>query len=357
MQHVEKRATEETPPREWSGFSDAWHHAYDRIYTIRIIRQGLPASRIARTHPSAVARWLGLSFGPSTAAIAILLVADRSHLRTDIAFLALLGVTNAGMFAAASLAWGYALRRAWTIDDLIRPAPIRDKIGGVIELAVRHRWQAPMPILFGTIPWIVFAIEFDGRNWSSLRFILLLLTVTWTGLILGNDSYWLLVPPWLVIKLRSCRELAFRWNDPARTPGIRTFSEGYAYSAMFLALGAAGVTLPGLLGYDLFGPSLPYLYGLLLTLSLWVGVATQATIYSMVRRFRLAVLDELASNRRFLLTEKESITLVDQLRGDPSVALTVYGSIAASPGLPYGTALVVQYLAAVIGSVVGFLLQ
>jgi sterol 24-C-methyltransferase len=59
------------------------------------------------------------------------------------------------------------------------------------------------------------------------------------------------------------------------TPGIRTLSEGYAYPALFLALGALAVTLPGLLGNTpLLGDLQPYLYGWLLILSLWVAVTT-----------------------------------------------------------------------------------
>lgn len=173
-----------------------------------------------------------------------------------------------------------------------------------------------------------------------------------------NVSYWLMVPPVLVIRVRGSRELRLRWNDPARTAGIRTLSEGYAFPAVFLALAAFAVTLPGALDHPLFGPVLPYLYVWLLVLSLWVGIATQLSLYAIVRRYRIRVLDTLAATPGLMLTEDQSTSLPTLVQNDQlSSMLSVYSSVAASPGLPYGTALVVQYVAAVVGSVIGFLLQ
>jgi hypothetical protein len=168
-----------------------------------------------------------------------------------------------------------------------------------------------------------------------------------------------MVPPVLVIRLHGSRELRLRWNDPARTSGIRTLSEGYAFPAVFLALAAFAVTVPGVLDHPLFGPFLPYLYIWLLILSLWVGVATQLSLYAIVRRYRIRVLDTLAATRSLLLAEDQSASLSALVQNDDQLSsmLSIYSSVAAAPGLPYGTALVVQYVAAIIGSVVGFLLQ
>jgi hypothetical protein len=78
-----------------------------------------------------------------------------------------------------------------------------------------------------------------------------------------------------------------------------------------------------------------------------------------VRRYRISILDALAANRGLLLAENQSDTLPGLVERDDqlSATLSIYGSVASSPGLPYGTALVVQYVAAVVGSLVGFLLQ
>lgn len=94
-------------------------------------------------------------------------------------------------------------------------------------------------------------------------------------------------------------------------------------------------------------------------LSLWVGIATQVSLYAIVRRYRIRVLDALAATSGLLPAENQSATLPALVESDDQLAstLSVYASVAASEGLPYGTALVVQYVAAVVGSVVGFLLQ
>jgi hypothetical protein len=96
----------------------------------------------------------------------------------------------------------------------------------------------------------------------------------------------------------------------------------------------------------------------LLVLSLWAGVVSQGWIYTVIRRFRLRLMDELAAAEGFTLSGDVPADVAALAGGRPGVAerLSVYDVIAAAPGLPFGTATVVQYLAAVAGSVVGFLL-
>jgi len=351
----------ESPKPEWSGFSDAWHKGYQEIYAIRFSRGRVDPKSDARKSRSTLVRWLGLSYGPPVvAALALISAGDKGgNLGDRVSLLLLLGTINAGMFAAAVLAWGFALRRAATIDDLLRPCAARDRVVAVIHKGVMHTRQAALPLTLALVPPVLASSLGKPQSWSELAFVLLVANATLTMALLGNVSYWLIVPPIMVVRMHKCHEMMLRWNDPARTPGIRTFSEGYAYPALFLAMGALAVTVPGLLHHPLFGAYLPYLYGWLLALSLWVGVMTQLTIYRIVRRFRLRVLDELTSPDDFMLPEDQlpEIPVRIRSRADMSTTLSVYGSVAGAPGLPYGTALVVQYLAAVVGSVFGYLLQ
>lgn len=304
-------------------------------------------------------RWLGPSYGPALVSIPLLSVSDTGSYHADHAWLLLLiGTINGGMFAAAVLSWKFALLKAETIDELLEPCENRDRLVAVIASAVRHRWQAPPPVLVALVTWIGF-IASDSHWLDTLTGVVVLVNCTWALMLLANVSYWLMVPPLLITRLRPSRELRLRWNDPARTAGIRTLSEGCAFPAVFLALAAFAVTLPGALNHPLFGPFLPYLYLWLLILSLWVGIATQFSLYEIVRRYRISVLDALADGHGMLLAESQTTTLPALVQTDDQLSsmLSVYGSIAASPGLPYGTGLVVQYVAAIVGSVVGFLLQ
>lgn len=338
---------------EWAGFSAAWQRGFQEVIAIRLVRGRADPRESLGRRPATLARWLALGYGPVLPSL-VLPLGDEPTERA--ALLLLLGTINAGMFAAAALAWRYALDRAHTIDDLLRPCPERDVVPGIIHRAVSRRWQVALPTLFALLPWVVPLLA-GTPAWSGWAPVVLAANLTWTMFLLGNVSYWLIIPPLLVIKMRAWRTVALRWNDPARTPGIRTFSEGYAYSALFLALGALAVTVPSLLGAPLFGPYVPYLYALLFGLSLWVGVITQAAIYSMVRRFRLSLLDELASTGDFVLTENRAAEVRERTGANFPNTLAVYGSVVGAPSLPYGTVFLIQYVAALSGSAAGLLLQ
>lgn len=345
------------PP--WRGFTEAWTLGFREIYTVWIPRGRSEVGDVAIGRWQTWARWLGSAYGPPLLTIVVLTASGtRSFTGDHAGLLFLLGTINGGMFAAAVLSWKYALLRAHTLDDLLEPCSNRDSLTRVITTALRHRYQASLPVAFALVPWIGLGVS-DSQWLPSATGVLLLVNTSWSLILLGNVSYWLIVPPLLVIRLRSSHEVRLRWNDPARTVGIRTLSEGYAFPAVFLAMAAFAVTMPGAFDHPLFGRLLPYLYVWLVTLSLWVGVVSQLSIYAMVRRYRLRVLDELAADSGLLLAEDQSAALPAAVKQDHDLGavLSVYGSVAGAPGLPYGTALVVQYVAALVGSLVGFLLQ
>lgn len=343
----------------WRGFSDAWHRGFQEIFAIRLSR-GADVGVQARTRVTTYVRWLGLAYMPVLINILLItLRAPASDRRTStLTLLALLGTVNAGMFAAAVLAWGYAVGRAGTIDDLIRPCRDRDRIAAVIDKAVDFRRQIALPTLFAALPFII-ALTAGREGLRTTPFpALVVINVAWSMFWLGNVSYWLLVAPLLLVRLRHSDQLALRWNDPARTPGVRTFAEGFTYPALFIALGAFAVTVPRLFDLELFGVFLPVIYGWLILLSLWVGVATQVNLYLIIRRYKLRVLDELCAARSFTVAEDETRIIPRRLRRTPSTLPTVlacYDTVAAAPILPYGTGLVVNYVAAVLGGIISIL--
>jgi hypothetical protein len=301
---------------------------------------------------------MSLSYGPGLLTVAVSSAAvggtwDLSG--EDLLLLALLGTVNGGMLGAASLAWSFPLRRLSTVDDLIRSSAHRDRIVSPI-LRGYGIWQAVPPVVAAAIPIVILL----ARGHRSARNVAITVNLAWSMSFLGNVSYWLIVPPIMVIFMRKCADLTLRWNDPARTPGVRTLSEGYAYSAIFLALGAFAVTLPGLFDKaPMLGRYLPYLYGLLLGLSLWVGAFTQFMIYTIIRRFRLHMMDTLAGGDAYQLSEARAAEIFGKVRVSENSPSTraAYDMFAQAPSLPYGTGLIVQYATAILGSVVGFLLQ
>lgn len=345
---------------QWAGFSDVWRKGYRYIYTIRLVRGRLPMDDRVTRHWSRLVRWLGLAYGPGILVLVALFTYRPWWPSLDrIILIAELGTINAGAFAAAALAWGFALKRTGAIDEVLRSCSNRGKIVGVIGRAVDHDRQAVLPIVFAALPWIGAGLQGDFAHDAVIPLVLMLLNITWSMALIANVSYWLLVPPLIAIRMARSREIELRWNDPARTPGIRVLSEGYAYPAFFLALGALALTGPRIANYPLFGRYLPYLYAWLLILSLWVGVLTQVCIYTIVRRFKLGVLDELTSGRDFLLSARRSREIISRFVGYVQFKeqLSVYERISTAPALPFGTATIVQYVAAIIGSLTGFLLN
>jgi hypothetical protein len=341
---------------EWVGFSDVWRKGLKGIYTIRLVRRSLPTGESVIRHRSHLAWWLLLSYGPSLVTLGVL-----THWPSPdrVALLLVLGTVNAGTFAAAALAWTYALNRADAIDALLRPCANRDKVVGVIGRAVEHDRQAIPVIAAAALPWIINAANGGFASHQVIPHVLLLLNITWTLVLTVNDSYWLIVPPLIAVRMLQCHDIRLRWNDPARTDGMRVLSEGFAYPALFVALAALAVTVPGLTDHAIFGAYLPYLFAWLFILSLWNGAFTQACLYIIVRRFKLRILDELASDGRLMLSAAQAGDIHNILADGRNIPdrVSVYQVISTSPGLPFGTGSMVQYVAALGGSLAGFLLQ
>ncbi|MFD0631800.1 hypothetical protein ACFQ9X_09385 [Catenulispora yoronensis] len=103
---------------------------------------------IAIRHWQTWLRWLGPSYGPAIVSILLLTASGTTSYHPDHAWLLLLiGTINGGMFAAAVLSWKFALLKADTLDDLLEPCHNRDHLVAVIAAAIRHRWQAPPPMV------------------------------------------------------------------------------------------------------------------------------------------------------------------------------------------------------------------
>jgi len=280
-------------PGPWVGFSDVWHQGYQQIYAIRFIRGKLPIDDRVTAHGQSLFQWFRLSYGPALITLA-LLAGSRFWAPPDrLALLCILGTVNAGAFAAAAMAWGYALHRSSSIDDVLQPCQERDHAVNVIARALRHDRQAILPVIGAGLPWIIAGAHGDFTAHAWIPFTLLLLNLSWSLAIVGNVSYWLLIPPIIVWRMRSCQAIQLRWNDPARTEGIRTLSEGYLYPAFFLALAAIAVSVPGLIDHSIFGAYVPYLYGWLIFLSMWVARL------SWIKRRGLLRLPRPAGERRF----------------------------------------------------------
>lgn len=343
---------------EWCGFSAAFERGRREVLILRLLRSERLGSRTSRRRPRTWIPWLALSYWPlACAAVATMLPAGWSIAFSSGNWLVLvtLGSLNAGCFAAASLAWDFATRRARTVDALIATSDVRDDAVSPISTGLKIHYQAVLPTCLGIVPVIVMirrVVAVGGQSGSQW---ILAGAAVWTLVLVANDVWWLLVPPLIVWRLCGGDRLDLRWHDPARTPGIRTLAEGYGYAASFLVLAAFCVTVPNLTGNFLLGSWVPTVWTVLIALSCWTGIGSQIAIFYLVRRERLRSLDELAVGRSW----KSPVLLLPLKDADESVAdsIAVYQAVSSSASLPYGSATVVQYFAALVGSVVGFVLQ
>lgn len=185
----------EPPKQSGRGFSAAWQRGFEEIFAIWLVRGRADHRQRLGRRPATLARWLGLAYWPPLVSLILPLGAEPGRRAV---LLLLLGTINAGMFAAGALAWRYALTRANTIDDLLRPCPNRESVPNIIHRAVSLRWQATLPALFALMPWMSSPVT-GAPLWSEGASIVLGINLTWTMALLGNVSYWLIVPPLLVI--------------------------------------------------------------------------------------------------------------------------------------------------------------
>ncbi|WIM98929.1 hypothetical protein ACTOB_002551 [Actinoplanes oblitus] len=338
----------------WSGFSDAFHRGWQEILVLKLLRN------VRRGEPRTWLPWLLASAGPLVLALLLPLLpfgwaCSWSSIRWDL--LEILALLNGGALAAAALAWSFAMKNGASVDALLSTCAVRDSAMRPVYRAMSVRAQLVLPLGLALIP---LGVLLDGllRGRADLVFCYECLAVAWTLLIVGNDIWWLLVPPLIIIRIAGRDDLNLIWHDPARTPGIRTFAEGYGFSALFLIAGAVFVVLPGVPWHPLFDNAFAkWVYAALLLLSLWIGAMTQTLIYMLTRRKKLAVMRYMEVDQDLLWPQERFMRPARRNTTELADSLTAYAAVAAAPNLPYGSAVVVQYVAAVVGSVVGFILQ
>ncbi len=342
------------PTETWPTFSTLWDEGYRRVLTLRAIGVSSPRSGVR-----VVLRWIAISTAPPAIALVTIgldrSVPDETRVGTMI-FLATLAVFNSGIFASAAFAWNYVRLRSASIDHFFAESPDWRRATLPIERAYSLGLQLKISLAVAALPPVAMVILDRPKGpgyWTAT------LAGSFTSFFLANVLLSLVVCPLLILRLGRVTGLRWRWNDPARTPAIRTLASAYGYAAIFVGLAALGVTLPGLFGSPLLSRALPISYALLLVLALYVGAVTQWSAARTVRRVRLQMLDRLVSNS--VLESSDSGPAVEEIwahgNGVESETLEAYSQIAAGRNLPYTSTTVVEYFVVVIGGLASFALQ
>jgi hypothetical protein len=277
------------------------------------------------------------------------------HTRLAILWLVAVSALDALAMLCAWYGWSLWVKAAPSMDDLISDCTGTEKLS---------QWYVKMlaitPQLVTSAAFAAFGASFLMLVAHTLRKRLEIapisyLAVAWTCTLGANAIYWLLVNPEMTRRILRLRRLRLIWHSPASTPAIIKLSRGYGFctcavlvaalSTEFLALQISSYGENSLLSaLTIFVPSLTG------AVALFVGLAPHFWLYRAVRDARQGILGRLD----LLIGDNPPSTRQAAERIYQHVEL--YRLVEKSPGLPFSTAAMVQYAAAVLGSLVAYFL-
>lgn len=263
------------------------------------------------------------------------------------------GLSVALMLIAAMKTWTFATERGNLLDELTTSAPHKLDVAAWMDRSMAHYRQLLLPVI-GAIggPIYLYMVKKQLEHLVAISGPSYLL-IGWVGFVGGIDLYWLWVATGVPKRLYTCGDLELRWQDPASTPGLRLLSDAYGISALFLLAGVAAISVLGfVLPSDLASPGALYL---LLT---FFAVA-------MCTSIRVAIIPFFWIWRIVVASKRSSMKLVDAKlpslqqainSGGPIIDnwTAIYQAISVAPTLPFSTATMVQYGAAMVGSIFAF---
>jgi hypothetical protein len=311
-------------------------------------------------------RWPGLAVATASATLAgswplglelvLYLTARRYALLTAdaVSWVAALTVVNTAALVATWRSWSILDRAGPSIDDLLIRSSGRDRLVRWLTKTL-GLWRQ---ILFSVLAMVGAcallalaqpAIE-DALEIGPVSYV----AVAWTAYIAANDAYWLIVVARLGRRILRLRDLNLVWHSPASTPGIVQLSSAYTFGTtiiLFLAIGVEVLALRvSAYGDSAVLRSVAITFPVVAALAALIfGILPHRWLYLAVRDARREVLRQLASS-----SGTTPVTAAEIPRAQGKISL--YSTVESSPGLPFSTATMVQYTAAVIGTLVGTLL-
>lgn len=277
------------------------------------------------------------------------------HTLRAITWVAALAFLDTLAILSAWFAWQLWVKAARSLEDLTAGC---EDINSLIQWYARALSKKRQYVV--SIIWAIVAVVFLRVVQHTISVKLEIgpvsyISVAWTGAIGANMVYWVIVNPEMIRRLLRLKHLNLVWYSPASTPAIAKLSGGLAFTTTAV-VGAALTT--EFLAFHLFryGKSdfltaatifVPALAGIL---ALVVGLLPHLRLYEVVRDSRRISLEKL----RRLIQGHPPTSAVAARRGQGIIEL--YRLVEQSPGLPFSTAAIVQYAAAVLGSLVAYLL-
>jgi hypothetical protein len=258
------------------------------------------------------------------------------------------GIADALMLLAAVTLWTFGAERLYLVDAILEKSPNRVSVTRWLARAMDHRQQLRLPLVGATLgPIYLAATQHQLIPIVEVGPTSFLMT-SWTGFIGGSVVYWLWVVPGAARKIYRCPQLSLRWHDPASTPGLRVIGEGMFLSALFLL---AGVVTISMLGFCAILLLLYFFFALSVATCLRLTAVPFYWIWRIATRAKARTLSYISAQLDFpnLYALVKLPSVINELIG-------VYRAVATSQDLPFSTAAMVQYAAALGGAVAAFMI-
>ncbi len=345
------------PGRATDGFSSAWRMGFRRILILRflMLREGFASNRRDTVLPLLISA--GLASVPALLNIGLLMGKSTWATPTfkDFLWTWAFATVNFIVIMASVGSWVFVARRSDEIDRLISDPLEQHRVGMWLVRHYSLGRQIPLPA-FGLLSSICYLGIFHGAVQSTVDVtVVSFISVAWTSLLAGNALHWLFVAPSIVGRIRKVKGLALRWFDPASTPGLLALSRGTGFSAVTLVAGAAGVALIGFVA-----PNTAQIGPVQVLLIAFFAVLMSAIVLSGLRpllqiRWLIATSKELSLAE--LSNRMPSLVDMTQEKLAPDRTLDAYRAVSQAPNWPFSTSALVQFSAALLATVVAFVLS
>jgi hypothetical protein len=167
------------------------------------------------------------------------------------AWLLYFGLCSAVLLVGLATGWPRLVAAAPMIDDLVPKRSGQEQLARLLCFYLRPRPQRAFMVA-GFVLGAVFLLVAHPSLAPKLSIGLpSYLAVAITGSVAGGAAYWVIGLVHFARRVQKSPDVAVRWIDPARTPGIVALAAGYTYGAPFGAVGLAMGEVPVLYAYFL----------------------------------------------------------------------------------------------------------
>ena len=297
------------------------------------------------------------AFLPMWFELVIIVGFPRYALHTVRALVWVLALSALSMFGLLS-AWHSWVRFAYSskeLDMLVSGATKRSELAQTLERALSVRRQLAFCILgagaSSTVFWLVQPYVEAKLEIGFISYV----SMFWSTFLGSNCAYWIIFFVGFARRVLVPGEVHLIWHSPASTPGIAALSRGFAFStaATLVAFATIEYLAVRVSSYG-NGEALQVVINVVPLVGglgfLALGVVPHWLLFVSVRHARMSALRTLVP-----LTGTSMPTTAKGIERRLAI-VDLYRLIESSPGLPFSTSAMVQYVAALLGAVAAFII-